>query len=291
LKNLKLGGKQKVEIHGVPISMNCAGALCLAAEAEIGHQAKDAPRAMVFCMPGVDTMKEGFLAMNPFHGIPTLKDGEFCCAESNAILRYLAQTYAPQYYPTDAKKRATIDWALDRFGSSLYADAAKTLYVCYGFVQDPGEEEMTKLWKAGNENLDSFAKHFLKGKFIGGDSLSIADFKVAPFFYGYEHPFAKVKGNQVPQRIIDFNKDFAAACKHKTIFDPIKDFLNGKQKEYDDSKVVVVTEDESKMNDAFKQQADMADTARQAEETTVLESKAEEVPAGTGGSSFGCWCN
>ena len=51
-------------------------------------------------------MTPEYLAMNPNHQIPTLKnvtDG-FCCWESNAILRYLCnECKLDKYYPTDTK--------------------------------------------------------------------------------------------------------------------------------------------------------------------------------------------
>ena len=53
-------------------------------------------------------------AVNPMGGIPALVDGGFRLAESNTILRYLADREGREdLYPRDAKERATIDWVLD----------------------------------------------------------------------------------------------------------------------------------------------------------------------------------
>ncbi len=54
------------------------------------------------------------VAINPMGGIPALIDGDFTLAESNTILRYLADREGrDDLYPRDPQARATIDWVLD----------------------------------------------------------------------------------------------------------------------------------------------------------------------------------
>jgi len=202
-KDKVTAGSGKVEIHGAPGSMNCMGPILIAKHAGCGD--------MVQCIPGVDTQKPEFLAMNPFHAVPLLKDGDFCLAESSAILRYLAVMYSQDLYPADAKVRGKINWAMDRFSSAMYDDAVKTLYPCFGYAAPP--EDRSAAGKACTEHLKEFADVFLKDKFVAGDKLSIADFKVAPFFFAYEHDMVKEQSFvEVPERIRQFNKDFAQAC-------------------------------------------------------------------------------
>lgn len=52
--------------------------------------------------------------MNPQHSIPTLKDGDFCLAESRAIATYLVAQYGKteehlRLYPEEPKLRAKIN--------------------------------------------------------------------------------------------------------------------------------------------------------------------------------------
>merc|ERR1719199_858624 len=56
-----------------------------------------------------------FLAMNPFHEVPSGKmaDGT-CLYEHAAMLRFLALKYAPETYPDDLKQRLLIDAAMDK---------------------------------------------------------------------------------------------------------------------------------------------------------------------------------
>ena len=61
-----------------------------------------------------DHMKPEYLAMNPQHNIPTLKDGDFIMNESRAIAAYLANKYGAddKLYPKDAETRARVDQRL-----------------------------------------------------------------------------------------------------------------------------------------------------------------------------------
>lgn len=201
----------KVKILGVPASKNCMGPILFAMEAQIGE--------MEQCMPGTDTQKLEFLEINPFHSVPTMKDGGFSLAESNAILRYLAEAYAPKFYPAEPKVRAKIDWAMDRFSSVMAGDAFKTLYVCFGYADPPEKDD--DLWEAAKmaiKNMEEFADSFLKMTFIGGDSLCIADFKVAPFFFAYGHNYVKERCKlDIPDRIKKFNESFASTCKSSSM--------------------------------------------------------------------------
>lgn len=209
LKHKPTAGKGKVQIYGVPVSPNVVGAVMLCRHARIGE--------MKFCMPGAPTRTKEFLEMNPFHAVPMLKDGDFCLAESNAILRYLATNYAPDYYPS--AKRGVIDWAMDRFTMGMFDDVRETVYPCLGFAAMPEDAKVRKAHgEKACENLKSFADFFLQTKFVGGKDLSIADFRVAPAFSAYDHRVLREKFFlQIPARIARFNADFARAVEEAVV--------------------------------------------------------------------------
>ena len=61
-----------------------------------------------------------YLALNPAGGIPTLVDDGFVLAESQAILRYLADREGrADLYPTALPERARVDEFLDRFTTGI----------------------------------------------------------------------------------------------------------------------------------------------------------------------------
>jgi len=202
-----------VKIHGVISSMNCLGPLLLAKHTEVGN--------LEVCMPGEQSQTEEYKAKVPFGGVPGMVDGEWSMGESGAILRYLAREYNEDLYPKKAEDRGRIDWAMDHFHSGMYNDCVATIYVAMGFAEAPAnEEDLRAAGLKASTGLAEFAKIFLTSKFVGGDKLSIADFKIAPFFYAYAHQRVKNKCSvDVPDRIKEFNSAFAEACTESKLFE------------------------------------------------------------------------
>jgi glutathione S-transferase len=206
------GEKGKVIIHGVTASMNCLGPLLLAKHTKVG--------SLKVCMPGEDSQSDEYKKIVPLGGVPGMEDGKWSMGESGAILRYLAREYAVELYPTGAEQRGRIDWAMDRFCSGMYNDCVATIYVAMGFADAPEKEaDLQAAGKKASAGLADFAKVFLKDKFVGGDNLSIADFKIAPFFCAYAHQRVQRKCFvEVPERIMEFNLAFAEACEESKLF-------------------------------------------------------------------------
>lgn len=101
-------------------------------------------------------MTPEFLAMNPFHQIPMMKDGDFCLGESNAISRYLANKYAPELYGTTPEEKGTCDWALDWCSSNFYKSYSELWYPVAGF--GPAPEDYPAACKKAVDNLDIFCE-------------------------------------------------------------------------------------------------------------------------------------
>eukprot|EP00004_Rigifila_ramosa_P022827 TRINITY_DN631_c0_g1_i1.p1 TRINITY_DN631_c0_g1~~TRINITY_DN631_c0_g1_i1.p1 ORF type:complete len:485 (-),score=105.10 TRINITY_DN631_c0_g1_i1:53-1483(-) len=167
----KICGKSvKPILHGLPLSHATVSVLLL-----LSHTG--APVEMKPCdlMAGAH-LKPEFLAMNPRHSIPTLEVGNFAIWESGAILRYLANVYAPQLYPADHKTRAWIDCALEYRNGTLFGIIADLTYPLMGWNKntekiEPAMAKLPDVWIT--------IRHFLAGRpFIAGDDLSIADFAI-----------------------------------------------------------------------------------------------------------------
>ena len=61
-----------------------------------------------------DNMKPEYLALNPQHNIPCIKDGDFVGNESRAVVAYLASKYGKDdsLYPKDLETRYKVDHRL-----------------------------------------------------------------------------------------------------------------------------------------------------------------------------------
>ena len=137
-----------------------------------------------------------FLAKDPAHLTPMLEEQGLpkgSLWESCAIMQYLCNKHGlEQFYPSDPGQRAMIDSAMFYLIGTLYPLVARATYPALGFPQYPGEVATSE---AGDElkaraqqdaqaalaePLDVYHTFFLAGKrFIGGDSPSIADIRLA----------------------------------------------------------------------------------------------------------------
>ena len=113
--------------------------------------------------------------------------------ESCAIMQYLCNKHGlTQFYPDDPSERAMVDSAMFYLIGTLYPLVARATYPTLGFPQYAGEvatsaaddEMKAKAAKDAEaaiaQPLEVYREFFLDGrKFIGGDSPSIADIRLA----------------------------------------------------------------------------------------------------------------
>ncbi len=127
--------------------------------------------------------------------------------ESCAIMQYLCNKHGlDQFYPTDPGERAMVDSAMAYHLATLYPLVARATYPTLSFGQYAGEvgtsPEATDEMKAKAQAdaqaalagpLEVFNTFFLAGKpFIGGDSPSIADIRLAAtleFLHSVDYEF------------------------------------------------------------------------------------------------------
>lgn len=137
-----------------------------------------------------------FAAKNPSYLTPMIEEPGLpkgVLWESCAIMQYLSNKHGlTQFYPTDPAQRAMIDSAMFYLVGTLYPLLARATYPSLGFPQYPGEVgasdadagAKSAAAKAAEDAiaapLDVFQKFYIDGKpFIGGDSPSIADIRLA----------------------------------------------------------------------------------------------------------------
>jgi glutathione S-transferase len=126
--------------------------------------------------------------------------------ESCAIMQYLCNKHGfEQFYPRDPGERAMIDSAMFYLVGTLYPLVARATYPALGFPQYAGEvatsaaddDMKARAQKDAEaalaEPLDVYRAFFLEGKkFIGGDSPSIADMRLAAtleFLHAIDYDF------------------------------------------------------------------------------------------------------
>jgi glutathione S-transferase len=150
-----------------------------------------------------------FLEKDPAHLTPMLEEEGLpkgSLWESCAIMQYLCNKHGlTQFYPEAAGERAMVDSAMFYLIGTLYPLVARATYPVLAFPQYPGEvghsdadpeskaAAQASAEAALAEPLDVYRAFFLDGKrFIGGDTPSIADIRLAAtleFLNAIDYPF------------------------------------------------------------------------------------------------------
>ncbi|XP_034464489.1 glutathione S-transferase theta-1b isoform X2 [Hippoglossus hippoglossus] len=112
---------------------------------------------------------EEFGKINLIRKVPALRDGDFCLAESIAILLYLAEKFkTPDFwYPADLHQRACINEYLSWQHTTVRLHGSKMFW-----LRDKLDSALEDL----NGSLKLLEEKFIQDKpFIAGDNFSLAD--------------------------------------------------------------------------------------------------------------------
>lgn len=169
-----------VRIHHFPKSGHAHRALVFAKLAGIAHETVPVDLAA-----GANKSPE-FLAMNPNGQVPVLEDDGVIVSDSNAILVYLARTYAPDWIPDTALGEANVQrWLTLAAGEIAFGSCAARLITVFGapldadFAAETAAKAMQKL-EQGLEGRE----------WLVGDRPTIAD--VASYSYTAHAPEGNV---------------------------------------------------------------------------------------------------
>jgi glutathione S-transferase len=150
-----------------------------------------------------------FVRKDPAQLTPMLEEGGLprgSLWESCAIMQYLCNKHGlDRFYPRDPGERAMVDSAMFYLVGTMYQYVARATYPTLGFPQYAGEvatseadgEMKAKAAKDAEAEiakpLEAYRAFFLEGRrFIGGDSPSIADIRLAAtleFLRAIDYPF------------------------------------------------------------------------------------------------------
>ncbi|HBM88083.1 MAG: glutathione S-transferase [Parvibaculaceae bacterium] len=127
-----------------------------------------------------------FLAHNPNGRIPVIDDNRFVLWESQAIVRYLSELYAPALVPTNVQDRALaaqwMDWA-----QTNLLPAALDLF--WGGVRTPKEKQdaafVDQALRQTISALSLLDKELGTHAYLVGDSFSLADIPAGTCLYRF----------------------------------------------------------------------------------------------------------
>jgi glutathione S-transferase len=127
-------------------------------------------------------------AVNPLGGIPALIDGVLVLAESNAILRYLAEREGrSDLLPAAPRERAAVDWLLDAVATTLRPACREIDASAYGFrpqrgigAEPPAPDQVPAAIARIAPKLEAFARLLGDGSYACFDRLTVADCAAMP---------------------------------------------------------------------------------------------------------------
>ena len=148
--------------------------------------------------------------------------------ESRAIMQYVMNEYAPtsSLYPKDPAARAKIDSILQYDQGEFYKSVSQYIYKSVGIRagQRDNPEEIKEFWK----QVDFIENNLIKGKYLTGDSITIADISLAmgmnmPMVYlgdncYKDHPKIKAWHREMAQ-CKEFNEESKKFRKGMKIFE------------------------------------------------------------------------
>ncbi|XP_051242136.1 glutathione S-transferase theta-1b isoform X1 [Dicentrarchus labrax] len=125
---------------------------------------------------------EEFGKITPIRKVPALRDGDFCLAESVAILQYLAEKFkTPDFwYPADLQQRARVNEYLSWQHTGLRWQGTKIFWLRVFIPKilgvDVPQDKLDGALEDLNGSLKLMEEKFIQDKpFIAGDQISLAD--------------------------------------------------------------------------------------------------------------------
>jgi glutathione S-transferase len=170
-----------LKIYGRANSINVQKAMWAVGECGVAYKRIDAGGPF----GGIDTPE--YLAMNPNGVVPTLDDDGLVLWESNAIVRYVAQSYCDgSLWPSDAKERAHADQWMEWCQSNLYPHF---IQLFWALVRTPREQQKADFIAGAlgrlNDALMLVDQELSGRRFLAGDALTMGDIPAGATFYRY----------------------------------------------------------------------------------------------------------
>ncbi len=131
-----------------------------------------------------DQFGSGFVAANPNSKIPALVDRSgpkpIRVFESAAILMYLAEKFG-EFLPTEAAARAEcLSWLFWQIGSTPYLGGGFGHF--YAYAPEKIEYAIDRFTMETKRQLDVLDRRLAESKYIAGDTYTIADMAIFPWY-------------------------------------------------------------------------------------------------------------
>lgn len=120
-----------------------------------------------------------FLQLNPYGKVPAINDNGFKLAESNTIMRYLAEKQSASSYPSDLNQRTLVNQWLDYISQHVAIEMSKMMfntYFCKLMSIPSNERALQEGHYFLSQYLPVIEKQLSNNAYIAGENMTLADF-------------------------------------------------------------------------------------------------------------------
>jgi GST-like protein len=176
-------GKHPLQLYSLATPNGVKATVMLEELLELGHSGAEYDAWLIRIQEG-DQFGSGFVAVNPNSKIPALLDrgGEqpVRVFESGSILLYLAEKFGA-FLPQEQPARAEcLSWLFWQMGSAPYLGGGFGHFYAYAPVKI--EYAIDRFAMEAKRQLDVLDRRLAESRYLGGDSYSIADIAVWPWY-------------------------------------------------------------------------------------------------------------
>ena len=167
-----------ITVHGRITSANVQPVIWCLEELGVEYQRLDVGGPF----GGTDT--DEFLAMNPLGLVPVLEDGGETISEVVTILRYVMRRYGG--HPSDPMAAAQIERWADMSRQHIYVPLIPTIF--WQLIRTPADDRnhaALRQAEAALKTAMAIVQGLIKGPFIGGEELNLADYQIGSLLYRY----------------------------------------------------------------------------------------------------------
>ncbi|MCK1791051.1 glutathione-dependent disulfide-bond oxidoreductase [Pseudomonas violetae] len=181
-KTLPLG-KHPLQLYSLATPNGVKVTILLEELLALGHSDAEYDAWLIRIGEG-DQFSSGFVEINPNSKIPALLDRTvqppLRVFESGAILLYLAEKFG-EFLPTDlAGRTETLNWLFWQMGAAPYLGGGFGHF--YAYAPEKFEYPINRFTMEAKRQLDVLDRRLAESPYLGGDSYSIADIAVWPWY-------------------------------------------------------------------------------------------------------------
>jgi GST-like protein len=176
-------GKHPFQLYSLATPNGVKVTILLEELLALGHSGAEYDAWLIRINEG-DQFSSGFVEVNPNSKIPALLDRsaqpEIRVFESGSILLYLAEKFG-DLLPTDpAGRTETLNWLFWQMGAAPYLGGGFGHF--YAYAPEKIEYAINRFTMEAKRQLDVLEQRLSQSPYLGGDSYTIADIAVWPWY-------------------------------------------------------------------------------------------------------------